>query len=82
MCSLNFHFSLWIPSGSLRLLEGECTSRFNLYLFADIFTSPERESDLHDSLYNNYTQSNYFTIKQKKHHGSSLINELYVKNIT
>ena len=50
-------------------------------LFGDIITSPEREGELQESLYNNYTQSNYFTIKQsanffyetKKHHGFSII---------
>ena len=34
------------------------------YLFRDIITSPERESDRQVFLYNNYTQSNDFTIKQ------------------
>ena len=50
-------------------------------LFGDIITSSERESELQESLDNNYTQSNYFTIKQsrkffyetKKHHGFSII---------
>ena len=53
----------------------------SLIEFRDIITSPERESDLKESLYNNYTQSNYFMIKQsgnffyetKKHHGFSIV---------
>ena len=50
-------------------------------LFGDIITSPERESELQQSPYNSYTQSNYFAIKQsgnffyetKKHYGFSII---------
>ena len=33
-------------------------------LFADIITSPERESELEESPYNNCIQSGYFTVKQ------------------
>ena len=81
MCSLNFHSSQflkttggWVHQSLQSIIESKD-------LFADIITTPERESELQESPYNNCIQSGYFTVKQsgkffheaKKHHGFSLM---------